>query len=158
MPGPGNMKKSLKKKTTTTTDLELNTLPTQPMPDFHSFLEIAEYKSIAQFCTWASTTSDGVNLRLLWECTMDEGEKLGMKKGKKLGMKEGIEKGMDLGCEEGYQVTKEGFDKIIQAVKAKGTPKKPITHEMVMQTNDDLQQQSTAMQMTHTSTVNAVIL
>src|ERR1700679_3258961 len=102
MPGPGKMKKTSKKKTTTTTDSELNTLPTQPMLDFRTFLEVAEYKSIAQFCTWASTTSDGANLRRLWERAMDEGEKLGIKKGKKLGIKEGIEEGMNLGREEGY--------------------------------------------------------
>ena len=64
---------------------------------------------------------------------------------------------MDLGRKEGYWVTKEGFDKIIQGVKAKRTPKKPITHKTAMQTSDDLQQQLTATQMTHTSTVNTVM-
>jgi hypothetical protein len=59
--------------------------------------------------------------------------------------------------EEGLQVAKEGFDKIIQAVKTKGTLKKTTTHETAMQTNDDLQWQSTATQTTPTSTVNAVM-
>ena len=80
-----------------------------------------------------------------------------MKKGKKLGMKEGIEKGMDLGRKEGYQVAKEGFDKIIQAVKAKGTPKKTTTRETAIQTDNDEQQQSMAMQTTPTSSANAVM-
>ena len=64
---------------------------------------------------------------------------------------------MDLGHEEGYWVTKEGFDKIIQGVKAKGTLKKPITHETATQTSNNLQWQSTATQMTCTSTVNTVM-
>jgi hypothetical protein len=97
MPGPGNTKKSSKKKTTVTTTSESNALPTQPVLNFCSFLEIADYKSISQFCTFASSTDDGANLRLLLECAMDEGEKLGIKKGKKLGMKDGLEEGMNLG-------------------------------------------------------------
>ena len=92
---------------------------------------MTDRKSIAQFCDWAAATSDGKNLRLLWNCAVDEGEKVGIAQGKKLGLKEGIERGMDLGHEEGYLVTKEGFDKIIQGVKARGTLKKTTTHKMV---------------------------
>jgi flagellar biosynthesis/type III secretory pathway protein FliH len=88
---------------------------------------------------------------------LDKGEKVGVKQGKKEDLKEGMEKGMNLGHEEGHQVAKEGFDKIIQAVKTKGTLKKTTTHEMAMQTNNDLQWQSTATQTTPTSTVNAVM-
>ena len=166
MPGPGNTKKSVKKKTTmtVTTTSESNALPMQPVLYFHSFLKIADYKSIGQFCTFASSTSNGTNLRLLWECTMDEGEKWGIKKRKKLGMKEGLEEGMNLGheegmnlgCEEGYLIAKEGFNRIIQGVKAKGTLKKTTTHEMATQTDNDEQQQSTAMQMPPTPTANTV--
>jgi hypothetical protein len=152
MPGPGNVKKCSKKKAKITS--ESNTLPTQPILDFCSFLKIAHYKNIGQFCTWASSTSDGVNLRALWDCAMEEGEKLGIKKGKKLGLEEELERGIDLGLEEGYWVAKEGFNMIIQAA---GTPKKSTTHEMAMQTNDNLQWQSTATQMTPTSTVNPIM-
>ena len=86
---------------------------------------MTDRKTIAQFCNWASTTSNSENLRLLWVHAMEEGEKLGIMQGKKLGLKEGIERGMDLGCKEGYLVAKEGFDKIIQGVKARGTLKSP---------------------------------
>jgi hypothetical protein len=88
---------------------------------------------------------------------LDEGEKLGVIQGNKLGIKEGIERGMDLGREEGYRVAKEGFDGIIQGVKAKGTPKKSITHETATQTNDDPQRPSTATQTTSASTIDAVM-
>jgi hypothetical protein len=174
MPGPGYQRKSSKRKTATpntavasptngnmTMASESNTSCTQPVLasaiDFRSFLEIADYKSIGRFCTWASATSEGANLRLLWERAMDKGEKLGVKKGRKLGIEEGIERGMDLGREEGYWVAKEGFDRIMKGVKAKGTPKKSNTHEMVTQANDDLLWQSTASQTTSTTAVNAVM-
>ena len=61
---------------------------------------------------------------------------------------------MDLGREEGYLIAKEGFDRIIEAVKAKG---KTNTREMVTQANDHLLRQSTASQTTSTATVNAVM-
>ena len=89
---------------------------------------MADHKSITQFSNWAAATSNGENLRLLWNCVLDKGEKLGTVQGKKLGLKEGIERGMDLGCEEGYQVEKEGFNKMIWGVKAKGTLKKTTTY------------------------------
>ena len=168
MPGPRNTKKSLKTKTTITmtTIPELNTLPMLPVLYFRSFLEIADYKSIGQFCTFASSTSNGTNPRLLWKCTMDEGEKWGIKKGKKLGMKEGLEEGinlgheeeMNLGYEEGYLMAKGEFNRIIQGVKDKGTLKNTTTHKTVTQTdNDNPQWQSTATQTTPTSTANAVM-
>jgi hypothetical protein len=114
---------------------------------------MADHKTIAQFCNWAAATSDGENLRLLWIRTLDEGEKLGVIQGKKLGMKEGLEEGMNLGCEEGYRVAKEGFNRIIQAVKAKGTQKKSNTHETATQTDDDREWQSETTQTTSTSTI-----
>ena len=106
MPGPGYQKKSSKRKTTapnaavvspangnTSTASE----STSACHDFHHFLEMADRKTIAQFCNWAATTSDGENLRLLWTRALDKGEKLGIKLGRKLGIEEGIERGMDLG-------------------------------------------------------------
>ena len=141
-----------------TTTSESNTLPMLPVLYFHSFLEIADYKSIGQFCTFASSTSNSANLRLLWEHAMDEGEKWRIKKGKRLGINEGIEEGMNLGHEEGYLMAKGEFDRIIQGVKDKGTLKKTTTHETVTQTdNDNPQWQSTATQTTPTSTANAIM-
>ena len=98
------------------------------------------------------------------EHVMDEGEKWGIKKEKKLGMNEGLEEGMNLGHKEemnlghkeGYQIAKEGFNRIIQAVKDKATLKMPNTHKTAIQTNNELQQQSTAMQMAPTSTANTI--
>ena len=55
------------------------------------------------------------------------------------GCEEGIEEGMNLGHGEGYLVTKEGFNRIIQAVKDKATPKRSSIHEMATQANDSLQ-------------------
>ena len=146
MPGPRNQKKPSKRKSAAPDAViaspkngSMSTASeSTPACNFRSFLEMADGKTIAQFCNWASTTSDGENLRLLWVRTMEEGEKLGIMQGKKLGLKEGIERGMDLGREEGYLVAKEGFNKIIRGIKARGTPKKTTTHETAMQTNNDL--------------------
>ena len=143
MPGPGYQKKSPKRKPTAAVMSPVNGTVstaselTSACHNLCHFLEMADCKTIAQFCNWAATTSDGENLRLLWICALDEGEKSGVIQGKKLGIMEGIERGMDLGHEEGYRVTKEGFNGIIQAVKAKGIPKKSNTHKMAMQTDDD---------------------
>ena len=164
MPGPVYQKKSSKSKTAapnaaivSPANGNMNTVSKSTLAiDFHCFLEIADHKSIAQFCNLAAATSDGENLRLLWICVLEEGEKLGVKEGKKLGLKEGIERGMDLGCEEGYLVAKEGFDRIIEGVKSKGTSEAFNTHETAMQTDGDKQQQSTAMQMMPTLTANTI--
>ena len=114
MPGPGYQKKTSKRKTNA-----LNAAITSPTNgnastasestsacDFCHFLKMADCKTIAQFCNWAAATSDGENLRLLWICALDEGEKLGIIEGKKLGLKEAIGRGMDLGHEGGYWVAK----------------------------------------------------
>src|ERR1700679_4024514 len=172
MPGPGNQNKSSKRKTATantavasSTNGNISTASESTTPyDFRTFLEMADRKCIAQFCNIAASTREGENLRLLWIRALDEGEKLGIKQGRKLGIEEGrklgtadgLERGMDLGREEGYLIAKEGFDRIIQGVKAKETPEKPNTHETATQTNDELQQQSTAMQTTPVSTADAV--
>ena len=122
MPGPGNQKKSSKKRTTApdaaTTSPANGTASTvsestSACYNFRRFLEIADRKTIAQFCTWAAATSDGENLRLLWTRALDEGEKLGIIEEKRLGLKEGIEKGMNLGREEGYWLAKNAFDDIL---------------------------------------------
>ncbi|KAF8220619.1 hypothetical protein L208DRAFT_743322 [Tricholoma matsutake] len=158
MPGPGYQKKSSKKRTTApnaavTSPANGNASTTSESTlachDFCHFLEMADRKTIAQFCNWAATTSDGENLRLLWICALDKGEKLGIIEGKRLGLKEGIERGIDLGRKEGYQVAKEGFDKIIQAVKAKATPKKPNTYRMATQTNDAVMQMAPNDELLH---------
>ena len=121
MPGPRNQKKSSKKRTTapdaaatspangTASTVSESTLACY---NFRRFLEIADRKTIAQFCTWAAATSDGKNLRLLWTHALDEGEKLGITEGKRLGLKEGIERGMDLGHEEGYRIARKGLMKL----------------------------------------------
>ena len=83
MPGPGNQKKSSKKQTTTpdtaivspANDTASMASESTPACDFCSFLKMTDRKTIAQFCNWASTTSNGENLRLLWVRTMEEGEK-----------------------------------------------------------------------------------
>ena len=104
MPGPGNQKKSLKRKTATAntavaspTNGNISTASesTSACHEFRHFLEMADRKTIAQFCNWAAATSDGENLRLLWIRALDEGEKLGVIQGKKLGMKEGLEEGKE---------------------------------------------------------------
>jgi hypothetical protein len=130
MPGPGYQKKSSKRKTTApstavTSPANENASTaseTTTACEFRTFLELADRKSIAQFCNIAASTRDGENLRLLWTRALDEGEKVGMKEGKKLGLREGIEKGMNLGCEQGYLVAKEGFDRAIEAAKTTPPP------------------------------------
>ena len=96
MPGPTNWKKSSKRKSAAP-DVAITSPKNGNMSmaskstsacNFHSFLKMAGRKTIAQFCIWASTTSDSKNLRLLWVCALDEGEKLGIAQGKKLGLKE----------------------------------------------------------------------
>ena len=99
MPGPGNQKKPSKRKSAAPDAVVASTKngntsmasELTPACDFHSFLEMADRKTIAQFCNWASTTSNSENLRLLWVHAMEEGEKLRIMQGKKLGLKEGIE-------------------------------------------------------------------
>jgi len=170
MPSPGNQKKSSKRKTATAnaavaspTNGNMSTSTASKSTtacDFHSFLEMADCKSIAQFCNWASTTSDSENLRLLWIHTLNEGKKwvikqgrkLGIEEGRKLGIDEGIKKGMNLGHEEGYLVAKEGFERVIKAKEVLEKTNNTVnidcspqtntnTCKMAMQANDNIEQQ-----------------
>jgi hypothetical protein len=71
--------------------------------NFCLFLKKADYKNVSHFCDWASTTSNGANLKLLWTCVIDEGKKLGIEEGRILWYKEFYGEGYVMGCSDTLQ-------------------------------------------------------
>lgn len=109
---------------------------------FFNFITIANTEDIKKFLRLAATTTEGENLKYLWERAYEDGYENGRKsllRNLEIKMEdkfeEGIEKGMSLGREEGYTVAKEGFDGIINAMRAREASKTTVTTESGIQTD-----------------------
>jgi hypothetical protein len=143
-------KKNLKKTTTpavtisqpaSTSRDDVHT-PVTTQFSFFNFITIANTEDIKKFLRLAATTTEGENLKYLWERAYEDGYENGRKsllRNLEIKMdnkfEEGIEKGMSLGREEGYTVAKEGFDGIINAMRAREASKTTVTTESGIQTD-----------------------
>ena len=72
MPAPSNKTKPVKKQPAMVTSQ-----PAQQLIDFAFFIKNADLLSIGKFCNFASSTPDGLNLKLFWQRAFSEGHKLG---------------------------------------------------------------------------------
>jgi hypothetical protein len=116
-----------------TTEITSTPITTPTHIVFRNFIKLAEIDTINTFLTATTSTLESENIKLLWERAYEEGYENGRKvvlpvlqrSRTKLEEKleEGIRRGKDLGREEGYNVAKEGFDRIVRALKAREAPK-----------------------------------
>jgi hypothetical protein len=58
--------------------------PSPTTIDFATFICIAGFSDIEQFCEAAASTQDGANLKLFWKRAFDEGRKVGYKEGSQM--------------------------------------------------------------------------
>jgi hypothetical protein len=149
-----NQKQQLKQPNaaTTTCDKATVTVPvtseaiTSPPANtrltFFNYITVASTEEITEFLELAATKSESENLRYLWERAYEDGYENGRKSllrnlGKNLQDKfeDGVERGMDLGREEGYTVAKEGFDRLLEQIKAREDSKIRSTSNSGTQTS-----------------------
>jgi hypothetical protein len=140
--------------------------------NFREFLTKADPASISQFCDWASTTTDGRNLKLFWQRATDEGKKLGKEEERKSTYGKGYDDGyangqmdaladkftFDKHCSEGFS---EGLTIGFKNSQLAGREAERKTHEVqtmattTVGTNHNMQTTATtaeAATQTHTST------
>ena len=109
---------------------------------FFYFVTLVTIDNIKIFLNFTATTPEGQNITHLWQQAYKHAYENGKKSllqnlERKMEEKfeEGVARGMGLGREEGYAVAKQGFDRIVKALKDREQSKKVSTSDFGTQTD-----------------------